>query len=433
MGVVDSGIEADHPSLGGCVDEAQGLTVTLDEAGQAVDMPGPHDDSFGHGTAVAGIIHSIAPEASVTSVKVLGPGLSGKAAAFLRGLGWAVEQGFDVINLSLGTTKRDWALPFYEICDQAYFRGSLLVTAANNVMRPSFPSLYASVTSVACNLATDPFRFQYNPEPPTEFLARGIDVELLRRAAHLRDRRPRPLQAPRAAAVPGQDRAVGGSGQRARGTATGGAPQPVHAHADRLHPGQRRPAGAGAPRPAARPLAGAEHVAGHLALADVEEELAQCRPALGTDGRQDLVLHLLEDGPQACQPAPSRSREAHHVAPAILGIAVPLDQPLLLELVEHSDQLTAVEPECVGDGSLGVPRALVEEGQDAQVVQVRPGSLEGVTGGGLDGRAQVAEEEHRAVEQLPRPSCQRQPPSTRVFCHHGNSVAVGIVVPYDRR
>jgi len=178
VGVVDSGIEADHPSLGGCVDEAQGLTVTLDEAGQAVDMPGPHDDSFGHGTAVAGIIHSIAPEASVTSVKVLGPGLSGKAAAFLRGLGWAVEQGFDVINLSLGTTKRDWALPFYEICDQAYFRGSLLVTAANNVMRPSFPSLYASVTSVACNLATDPFRFQYNPEPPTEFLARGIDVEV---------------------------------------------------------------------------------------------------------------------------------------------------------------------------------------------------------------------------------------------------------------
>jgi subtilisin family serine protease len=34
------------------------------------------------------------------------------------------------------------------------------------------------VTSVACNLATDPLRFHYNPEPPTEFLARGIDVEV---------------------------------------------------------------------------------------------------------------------------------------------------------------------------------------------------------------------------------------------------------------
>ncbi len=31
---------------------------------------------------------------------------------------------------------------------------------------------------MACNLATDPFRFHYNPDPPTEFLAPGIDVEL---------------------------------------------------------------------------------------------------------------------------------------------------------------------------------------------------------------------------------------------------------------
>ena len=179
MAVVDSGIEADHPALEGCVEVERGMAVSLNEAGEAVDVPGPHDDSFGHATAVGGIIHSIAPEARLTSVKVLGAGLGGKAAAFLRGLGWAVEQGFDVINLSLGTTKRDWALPFYEICDQGYFRGSLLVTAANNIVRPSFPSLYASVTSVACNLATDPFRFHYNPEPPTEFLARGIDVEVL--------------------------------------------------------------------------------------------------------------------------------------------------------------------------------------------------------------------------------------------------------------
>ena len=35
------------------------------------------------------------------------------------------------------------------------------------------------MASVACNLSTDPYRFHSNPEPPTEFLARGIDVPVL--------------------------------------------------------------------------------------------------------------------------------------------------------------------------------------------------------------------------------------------------------------
>ncbi len=178
VAVIDSGIEADHDALEGCVDIAGGIAVRLDEAGDTVDEPGPHTDSFGHGTACAGIIHSFAPDARITSVKVLGSGLSGKAAAFLRGLGWAIEQGFDVINLSLGTTRREWALPFYELCDQAYFRGCLVVTAANNTAAPSFPSMYATVVSVACNLTADPFRFHFNPDPPTEFLARGINVDV---------------------------------------------------------------------------------------------------------------------------------------------------------------------------------------------------------------------------------------------------------------
>ena len=178
VAVIDSGIEADHPDLDGCVDVGGGVAVTMDDEGQAVVRAGPHDDSFGHGTACAAVVHSIAPEASITSVKVLGGALSGKAAAFLRGLGWAIEQEFDIINLSLGTTKRDWALAFYELCDTAYFGSSFLVTAANNVARPTFPSLYASVASVACNLSKDPFRFHYNPEPPTEFLAPGIDIDV---------------------------------------------------------------------------------------------------------------------------------------------------------------------------------------------------------------------------------------------------------------
>jgi subtilisin len=178
VAVIDSGIEADHPALQGSVEVDEGVEIRMTEAGTTEDVIGPHPDSYGHGTACAGIIHVLAPAARLTSVKVLGGGLSGKAAAFARGLAWAVERRFDVINLSLGSTRREWALPFYELCDEAYFQSCFVVTAANNVTRPSFPSMYANVASVACNLSSDPLRFHYNPDPPTEFLARGIDVEV---------------------------------------------------------------------------------------------------------------------------------------------------------------------------------------------------------------------------------------------------------------
>jgi subtilisin len=178
VAVIDSGIEASHPLLEGCVEVDEGVVISAGPDGQPVEHPGDGNDVFGHGTACAGIIHSIAPQARITSVRVLGPRLSGKSEVFIRGLQWAIEHRFDVVNLSLGSSRRDFALAFHDLCDEAYFRNTLLVTAANNLQSPSFPSLYAAVLSVACNTTADPFRFHYNPEPPTEFLARGIDVEV---------------------------------------------------------------------------------------------------------------------------------------------------------------------------------------------------------------------------------------------------------------
>jgi subtilisin len=179
VAVIDSGVDASHPGLHGCVDEAGGMAVELDATGRARLVPGPHPDAFGHGTACAGIIHELAPQAAVTSVKVLGATLAGSAEAFLAGLRWAVDQRFDVINLSLGCRRRDWALAFHELCDRAYFDGTFVTTAASNVEHVTYPSLFSSVASVAANLAADPYRFHHNPEPPTEFLARGIDVDVL--------------------------------------------------------------------------------------------------------------------------------------------------------------------------------------------------------------------------------------------------------------
>ncbi len=89
VAVIDSGIEADHPDLGDSVDAGAGVAISIGEEGEVVEVEGPHDDLFGHGTACAGAIHTIAPEARITSVRVLNARLGGKSAVFLRGLAWA--------------------------------------------------------------------------------------------------------------------------------------------------------------------------------------------------------------------------------------------------------------------------------------------------------------------------------------------------------
>ncbi|HXT36881.1 MAG TPA: S8 family serine peptidase, partial [Chloroflexota bacterium] len=174
VAVIDSGIEADHPAVGG----VDGY-VSISEGPDGLLYDGtPHLDSYGHGTACAGIIRSLAPQCQLYSVKVLGAGLTGKGIVFAAGLRWAIENGMHIANLSLGTTKKDFYGLFHELADLAYFRNLLLVTAANNLPIPSFPSVYASVISVASHEVPDPFRIYYNPAPPVNFGAYGINVRV---------------------------------------------------------------------------------------------------------------------------------------------------------------------------------------------------------------------------------------------------------------
>lgn len=174
VAVLDSGIDADHPAIGGRV---ECVSIETDGEETTVDLS-PHSDVFGHGTACAGIIRSLAPDCLLYSVKVLGEGLRGRGSTFIAGLRWAIDNEMDVCNLSLGTTKRDFYAGLHELVDEAYFRSMPLVTAANNMPMMSFPSLYSSVVSVASHDVEDASVYYYNPQPPVEFGALGIDVRV---------------------------------------------------------------------------------------------------------------------------------------------------------------------------------------------------------------------------------------------------------------
>ncbi|MBA3852387.1 MAG: S8 family serine peptidase [Chloroflexi bacterium] len=175
VAIIDSGLERQHQALHGRVVESVAVEM-LD--GEPKVVPDDAGDLFGHGTACGGIILGLAPDVELVSVRVLGADLRGKGAAFLAGLEWAVERGVQVANLSLSSKSAALFPAFHEVVDQAYFRGTALVSAANNVTGASYPSLFASVFSVAAHAVADPWRIYYNPAPPVEFGAWGVDVPI---------------------------------------------------------------------------------------------------------------------------------------------------------------------------------------------------------------------------------------------------------------
>ncbi len=175
VAIVDSGIDTEHPDLKGKVRES---VEAVAEDGKINFHPSTSGDQAGHGTACAGIITSIAPNSEIYSVKVLGPNASGSGDMFLVGLDYAIKQKFQVINLSLGTTKREYFGPLHDLLDRAYHAGCIVVAAANNLPYPSYPSIFSSsIVSVVKRAGGDPFNFGYRYGHVIELVAPGVEVK----------------------------------------------------------------------------------------------------------------------------------------------------------------------------------------------------------------------------------------------------------------
>jgi subtilisin family serine protease len=174
VGIVDSGIDTTHPALQGKVKASVEAETT---GGRVTFRPAKTGDAAGHGTACAGIISSIAPDAELYSIKVLGANASGSGEMFLAGLDYAIKQRMQIINLSLGTTKPQYHGPLHDLLDMAYHAGCIVVAAANNLPQPSFPSIFSSsLVSVVKDDGQDPFNFGYRYGEVIEIVAPGVQV-----------------------------------------------------------------------------------------------------------------------------------------------------------------------------------------------------------------------------------------------------------------
>ena len=148
VAILDTGIDQDHEDLEGKVVAEVNLT----------DSPAS-GDVYGHGTHVAGIIAGssnngtgivgVAPECQLINIKVADDKGRCNASRIASGIIWAVDNGANVINVSIELGEPSPELE--EAVNYAWGQGAVVIAAAGNdgVQSPVYPAAYENCIAVA--------------------------------------------------------------------------------------------------------------------------------------------------------------------------------------------------------------------------------------------------------------------------------------------
>lgn len=178
VAVIDSGIEESHPRLAAMKIRD---SVGFEEEGSGVKaIENEGHDTYGHGTAVAGIIHEVAPEAEIGSFRVIDARSVSRTHLICAGVREAMNRGYHVLNCSFGCRGlAKFILPHKEWADEAWLRGAHIVAACSNTdsREAEWPSHFASVIGVDLAETTSDDLF-FRHDQLVSFSARGENVEV---------------------------------------------------------------------------------------------------------------------------------------------------------------------------------------------------------------------------------------------------------------
>ncbi len=184
VAIVDSGVDSAHEAFRDATVRA--FAVQPKGPGFTV-VPSEPGDASGHGTACAGIVHRLAPFAEIVSVRALGPDGRGSRDALVMALRFCVKERIEIVNLSLGIdlpknqpirpTDTKSILDLYELADEAFVSGVVLVAAGPNVATlRTYPGKAKSLIGVGRGAFDDPERLESLLTSEHEIVAAGVDV-----------------------------------------------------------------------------------------------------------------------------------------------------------------------------------------------------------------------------------------------------------------
>ncbi len=148
VGIVDTGIDYDHPDLGGCFGTGCRVAKGHDFVGDEYDFDDPQhdrpvpdadpDDCNGHGTHVAGIagadgeVDGVAPGVTLAAYRVFGCAGSTGEDVLLAAFERALADGMDVVNISLGPSYGWPSDPVSRAADRLVNKGVVVVGSIGN-------------------------------------------------------------------------------------------------------------------------------------------------------------------------------------------------------------------------------------------------------------------------------------------------------------
>lgn len=177
IAIIDSGVDLDHPDL----------QAKIVPGYDFVNLDNFADDDYGHGTHVAGIAAAVSNNglgitgvswgAKIMPLKMLGASGTGTTFDLAKAIYFAVDNGAQVINMSLGASCGTGWPDVEDAVDYATAKGVLLIAAAGNNKPTVFcPGAIAGVMAVGATNANDVRASFSNYGPELEVVAPGVDI-----------------------------------------------------------------------------------------------------------------------------------------------------------------------------------------------------------------------------------------------------------------